>query len=444
MTSSLATFITLFSLGMILAAGGTLRKESPALTSMEEGNEAYTSFDDASWAITSYHLSDKLGNKQHTYDNFMRNCIKTAPKGKADAFCGQPELERMERNHLQPSAVRNYTETGFKKIKAPEAVFSLIKEFWDQNRDQVIPEFTRVSPYHNSWDAPPDILHVANPELEGGGPPLLAAISDAARDVLQEWTGQILAPSSVYGIRVYKNNSILSPHVDRIPLICSAIINVDQDVEEDWFLEVYDHDGVAHNVTMEPGDMVLYESHSTIHGRPFPMKGKHYANIFIHFEPIGDLESMEGLPAKGSLPPYLIPGTEWEQWYRAAFPDGWNLLSDVTGLIHRGDMDTLRYVAQRDMGSLSKVVNTTDGFHYLHAAVEAGHVEIAKFFLEEVGTDVNTPLFVPFGVTSFDIAMRRFRGQKSHPMLQLLKEKGGQPFRQLHGGQKPGTTASLR
>jgi hypothetical protein len=32
------------------------------------------------------------------------------------------------------------------------------------------------------------------------------------------------------------------------------------------------------------GDMVLYESHSVIHGRPFPLKGKFYANIFIHFE----------------------------------------------------------------------------------------------------------------------------------------------------------------
>jgi hypothetical protein len=35
------------------------------------------------------------------------------------------------------------------------------------------------------------------------------------------------------------------------------------------------------------GEMVLYESHSVIHGRPFPLKGRFYANIFIHFEPVG-------------------------------------------------------------------------------------------------------------------------------------------------------------
>lgn len=47
------------------------------------------------------------------------------------------------------------------------------------------------------------------------------------------------------------------------------------------------HNGKAHNVTMEPDDMVLYESHSIIHGRPFALKGKFFANIFVHFEPVG-------------------------------------------------------------------------------------------------------------------------------------------------------------
>jgi prolyl 4-hydroxylase len=41
-----------------------------------------------------------------------------------------------------------------------------------------------------------------------------------------------------------------------MPLVSSAIINVAQDLEEPWPLEVFGHDGVAHNVTMEPGDMV--------------------------------------------------------------------------------------------------------------------------------------------------------------------------------------------
>merc|ERR1712038_499727 len=113
------------------------------------------------------------------------------------------------------------------------------------------------------------------------------AIWDAAKDTIQEWTDQELTQCSLYGIRVYTEGSVLATHVDRMPLVSSAIVNVAQDVDEPWPIEVIGHDGKAHNVTMEPGDMVLYESHSILHGRPFPLKGRYFANIFIHFEPTG-------------------------------------------------------------------------------------------------------------------------------------------------------------
>jgi prolyl 4-hydroxylase len=59
-------------------------------------------------------------------------------------------------------------------------------------------------------------------------------------------------------------------------------------VDELWPIEVIGHDGRSHNhVTMEAGDMALYESHYILHGRPFPLKSRYFANIFIHFEPIG-------------------------------------------------------------------------------------------------------------------------------------------------------------
>lgn len=59
--------------------------------------------------------------------------------------------------------------------------------------------------------------------------------------------------------------AVLSPHADRLPLVSSCIVNVAQDVDEPWNLEVIDRFGNSVNVTMEPGDMVLYESGSLIH-----------------------------------------------------------------------------------------------------------------------------------------------------------------------------------
>ena len=86
----------------------------------------------------------------------------------------------------------------------------------------------------------------------------------------------------------------------------NSSVNVDQNVNEPWPLEVYGHDGYAVNITMEPGDMVLYESHSVIHGRPFPLNGSHYANVFVHFEPIGPIDDFaEGVyDPEADLPPY--------------------------------------------------------------------------------------------------------------------------------------------
>lgn len=190
------------------------------------------------------------------------------------------------------------------------------------------------------------MVSVENSALRGGGSSLKQKIWDAAKDTISEWTGQELTQCSLYGIRIYYEGSMLAPHVDRLPLVSSAIINVDQDIDEPWPLEVIGHDGIAVNVTMEPGDMVLYESHSVIHGRPFALKGRYFANLFVHFEPIGhslrhhghktdagddvDVKYRESL-MRGSggheneqsgLPPYITPGTpESEHWFQT-HPEG--------------------------------------------------------------------------------------------------------------------------
>ena len=59
----------------------------------------------------------------------------------------------------------------------------------------------------------------------------------------------------------------MSPHVDLLPFVGTAVVNVAQDTKEDWPLELYAHDGNAYNVTLHPGDVLLYEGHSIIHGK---------------------------------------------------------------------------------------------------------------------------------------------------------------------------------
>ena len=188
------------------------------------------------------------------------------------------------------------------------------------------------------------MVSVEDSKLRGGGYGLKTAIWEAAREIISEWTGNELTQTSLYGIRVYQAGAMLATHVDRLPLVSSAIINVAQDVDEPWPLEVIGHDGKAANVTMEPGDMVLYESHSVLHGRPFPLKGRFMANVFIHFEPTGHTlrhhnlemntdvnkqyrEALErGVGGHESdnhdgLPMYIIPKSPEEEHWRMQNPD---------------------------------------------------------------------------------------------------------------------------
>ena len=97
-----------------------------------------------------------------------------------------------------------------------------------------------------------------------------------------------------------------------MPLVISAIINVAQDVDEPWPLEVYGHDGKAYNITMEPGDMIFYESHSVIHGRPFPLKGRYYAvsillSLMFVYIFIFDIQLKQLLTQHSNISEYLRP-----------------------------------------------------------------------------------------------------------------------------------------
>jgi hypothetical protein len=190
-------------------------------------------------------------------------------------LCDASEEERMDMNRRQPSSMNNYTELGFRKVRAPPELMARLVGFWngrDAHDVGRIPDeaWPPGNTYTNHWSSPTKMLDI-RPS------PLRRAVWDASRDVLEDWTSAELSPSSLYGVRVYTDGSVLAPHVDRMPLVISAVINVAQDVDEPWPLEVYGHDGRAYNVTMEVGDMILYEGHSVVHGRPFPLKGRYYA-----------------------------------------------------------------------------------------------------------------------------------------------------------------------
>ena len=92
--------------------------------------------------------------------------------------------------------------------------------------------------------------------------------------------------TSVYGIREYKRGAIVNEHID----ICNShifggILNIAQNVSEEWYLRIYDNSKNMNEITMKPQDLILYESARCIHARPYPLNGDYYANAFVHFKP---------------------------------------------------------------------------------------------------------------------------------------------------------------
>ncbi|KAL7553955.1 hypothetical protein ACHAWF_017322 [Thalassiosira exigua] len=400
-----------------------------------------------------------LGNRQDIYNKHLTSCRTFYSKKGGN--CDMYEYDRMLMNQRQPQSMQNYTEIGFLKTRAPEDVTELATKFYDQNRLNAEREnWPTGNTYINTWDAPTYMIKIEDKRLRGGGFKLRQQLWDAARESIEDWMGEDLSPTSLYGIRVYTEGAVLLPHVDRLPLVASAMVNIAQDVDEDWPCEIYDHDGKAHNVTLQPGDMLLFESHSVIHGRPFPLKGRSYVMLFIHFEPTGhtlrhvdielpdqDVEEQYKQAARDnrggqsaasdSLPPYIIRESPEETHWRNFHPRGWTppefnpLKRSTKSKLHQaaseGNIDAIERALEADKGgSVAGGVRVVDyrdeeGWQLLHSSAASGHKEVVELLVEH-GSDLNIRTHGGHGATPLYIAEHNNGG--FHPIVRYLKSLG--------------------
>ncbi len=105
--------------------------------------------------------------------------------------------------------------------------------------------------------------------------------------VHEAWSGRAISKAACYGIRVYQRGSYLHNHVDRSSThVVSSTICVDHRLSSPWPLYIEDEGGRPHEISIERGEMVFFEGARLKHGRPFPLEGEYYANIFIHYTPL--------------------------------------------------------------------------------------------------------------------------------------------------------------
>ena len=133
-------------------------------------------------------------------------------------------------------------------MQLPSHIQKRLDDFWQDNKGEEHEEqWPAGNTYTNHWESPTYMLPLGDPKLKGGGSELQKILLDSVQTTLEAWTGQSLVFTSSYGIRIYKEDAVLSPHIDRLPLVTSAIVNVAQNVDEPWVLELIGHNGGATN-----------------------------------------------------------------------------------------------------------------------------------------------------------------------------------------------------
>eukprot|EP00349_Pseudokeronopsis_sp_Brazil_P008572 CAMPEP_0202963618 /NCGR_PEP_ID=MMETSP1396-20130829/7635_1 /ASSEMBLY_ACC=CAM_ASM_000872 /TAXON_ID= /ORGANISM="Pseudokeronopsis sp., Strain Brazil" /LENGTH=313 /DNA_ID=CAMNT_0049684997 /DNA_START=230 /DNA_END=1171 /DNA_ORIENTATION=+ len=183
--------------------------------------------------------------------------------------------------YTQSRMVPRFTEKGFEVIKIPPAVFAKLKALLEKGLE--------------NWDAIPtepqiDAVYTPKPSKFISLGPLAQEIGRDLKPLHEAWSGMEMRHTSAYGIRLYQEGASLVMHYDKIHThVISSIVHIGHeyfDDNEPWPIEIEDHDGVRHAVNLEPGEMLFYESASCLHGRRQVLKGKYYASIFVHFQPV--------------------------------------------------------------------------------------------------------------------------------------------------------------
>lgn len=179
------------------------------------------------------------------------------------------------------------TETGFKVVKTPEHVWGYIQDAYN---------LLRLNPAEENFPGREDFIS-GKTELYSFDAfvSMRSLIHRELQPIHEEWSNRKLTPTSLYGIRSYPKDATLKSHTDTLATHhVSSIIIVDKDlacgcnktkgVENDWPLDIQDHNGEWHKVYAEIGDMILYESAICLHGREEPFKGNYFRNFYVHYK----------------------------------------------------------------------------------------------------------------------------------------------------------------
>lgn len=189
----------------------------------------------------------------------------------------------VEKTFSSKSDLPKLSELGFKVVKVPTNTWRLIQEAYKLLENVKTAEnWEGITNFIHDKDgnAPVEIYNMDNCHR------IKEIIAEELQPIHEEFIGykEKIKPKWIYGIRSYKRGAILENHTDTLQTHhISSIVIVDKKVDRDWPLDIQDHKGRWHKVYAEPGDMILYESATNLHGRMEPFEGEYFRNFFLHY-----------------------------------------------------------------------------------------------------------------------------------------------------------------
>ena len=176
------------------------------------------------------------------------------------------------------------TADGFRVVPTPELIHARLQGLFDEGMASAEPE------------------EIDDAYLPSGAPLMIptAGLGEEIQRELQglheQWAGCPLVPTAAYGLRVYQQGHTLRRHCDRVEThVVSSVVHIADDVDEPWPLTIDDASGRRHEVYLEPGQTLLYESAKLPHGRLEPLPGRYYASLFLHYRPVDWSQTLDEL-----------------------------------------------------------------------------------------------------------------------------------------------------
>jgi len=192
----------------------------------------------------------------------------------------------MRNNFLAPSLPK-FSDTGTKLLKIPDELYKELTDFYYQNVPRRSNEQWDIygATQMNFHEVGTDLVYL---DLDPFKRDELA--NRYIRPILEEWSGEKLKLNAFYGIREYFPGAWLRNHVDRIDThIISATLSVlKPNATEAWPLETVDWSGKRLRYEHKAGEMLLYESSTRPHGRPYKLKDGMHVGCFVHFSPLDE------------------------------------------------------------------------------------------------------------------------------------------------------------